>query len=352
MRGKLTIYMGGALALLLCSIILSLSLGGANIPVAKVWSLLLHQVPGIGDLLGMDSPVEGADDPDETIILKVRLSRVVLAVLVGAALALAGAGFQAVLRNPLADPYTLGVATGSSVGAAFIILFGLQAWIGQYTIPAVSFATGLLTLFLVLRLAYYRGRMELETLILSGVVIQAFFGSMVSFMVTMSKSVVNEIVFWMMGSLAMRGWSYSGIVLPYVVLGAIVLIAYSRQLNLFALGERQATHLGVHVQRTKLIVLLVATLMTAAAVSVSGVIGFVGLVVPHLVRLITGPDNRIVVPVSAVVGGAYVLWSDTIARMALNPKEIPLGVVTAFIGAPFFAYLLWKRKRKNGEANA
>ncbi|MFC4301854.1 FecCD family ABC transporter permease [Cohnella boryungensis] len=350
MRGKLTMYMGGALALLLCSIIVSLSLGGANVPIGKVWNILLHQVPYADTLFNLHPATDGIDDPDETIITKVRLSRVVLAVLVGAALALAGAGFQAVLRNPLADPYTLGVATGSSVGAAFVILFGLQMWIGQLTIPAVSFATGLITLFLVLRLAYHKGRMELETLILSGVVIQAFFGSLVSFMVSLSNNVVNEIVYWLMGSLSMRGWNYSLIVLPYMLLGAVVLIAMSRELNLFALGERQAMHLGVNVQRTKLIVLVVSTLMTAAAVSVSGVIGFVGLVVPHLVRLVTGPDNRIVIPVSAVVGGIYVLASDTIARMALNPKEIPLGVVTAFIGAPFFAYLLWKRKTRGGEA--
>lgn len=352
MRGKLTIYMGGALALLLCSIILSLSFGGASVPIGKVWSILLHHIPYASELLGLSPVAAGAADPDETIIMKVRLSRVVLAVLVGAALALAGAGFQGVLRNPLADPYTLGVATGSSVGAALLISFGLQVWIGQWTIPAVSFLTGLCTLFIVLRLAYHKGRMELETLILSGVVVQAFFGSMVSFMVSLSKNTVNEIVFWMMGSLSMRGWNHSLIVLPYVILGAIVLISLSRELNLFALGERQAMHLGVNVQRTKLIVLIVSTLMTAAAVSVSGVIGFVGLVVPHLVRLVVGPDNRIVVPLSAVMGGVYVLGSDTIARLALSPKEIPLGVVTAFIGAPFFAYLLWKRKTKGGEARA
>ncbi|MFC4596655.1 FecCD family ABC transporter permease [Cohnella hongkongensis] len=350
MRGKLTVYMGGALALLLVSILASLSLGGANVPIGKVWSVLVQQIPYVGDWLNLRPIAEGTADPDATIILKVRLSRVVLAVLVGAALALAGAGFQGVLRNPLADPYTLGVATGSSVGAAFLILFGLQLWIGLWTIPAVSFLTGIGTLLIVLRLAYHQGKMELETLILSGVVVQAFFGALVSFMVSLSNNVVNEILFWIMGSLSMRGWSHSLLVLPYVALGAVVLVSLSREMNLFALGERQAAHLGVNVQRTKMIVLVVATLITAAAVSVSGVIGFVGLVVPHLVRLVVGPDNRIVVPLSAVIGGVYVLWSDTIARMALNPKEIPLGVVTAFIGAPFFAYLLWKRKTRGGEA--
>ncbi|MFD2611066.1 FecCD family ABC transporter permease [Paenibacillus gansuensis] len=340
MKRKLMWILGGAGVLLLLSVMVSLSLGAAHVPLTKVWSILLDQVPLAGRLVSVPSGMEA----ESTIILDVRLTRVVLAILVGAALALAGAGFQGVLRNPLADPYTLGVATGASVGAAFLILFGWQTAAGQWTVPAVAFATGMLTLFGVLRLASHEGKMELETLLLSGVVVQAFLGSAVSFMVSLSNNVVNEIVFWMMGSLSKRGWDYSLAMIPYLVIGIVVLLSYSRNLNLFALGERQAAHMGVHVQRTKLVVLIVSTLLTAAAVSVAGVVGFVGLVVPHLVRLLFGPDYRILMPVSAVVGGMYVLWSDTLARLVLSPKEIPLGVVTAFIGAPFFAYLLRKRK--------
>ncbi|ANE46368.1 iron ABC transporter [Paenibacillus swuensis] len=341
MRSKLGLAAGGALVLLLLSVMVSLSLGAAHVPFVRVWYILLDMIPGIRhSTTGYEA--------EYTIIKEVRLSRVVLAVLVGASLALAGAGFQGVLRNPLADPYTLGVATGASVGAAFLILFGLQGWIGEWTIPLVAFITGMLTLFGVLRLAYHDGRMELETLLLSGVVVQAFLGSTVSFMVSLSNNVVNEIVYWMMGSLSKRGWDYSFMLLPYVIVGLCVLIRYSRDLNLFALGERQAAHMGVHVQRTKMIVLIVSTLLTAAAVSVAGVVGFVGLVVPHLVRLVLGPDYRILIPVSALVGAIYVLWSDTLARLVLSPKEIPLGVITAFIGAPFFAYLLRKRKTGRG----
>jgi iron complex transport system permease protein len=227
-----------------------------------------------------------------------------------------------------------------------LIYFGLQyAFFGQWTIPVVAFGTGVISLLLVLRLAQIDGKLKMETLILSGVIMQAFLGAMVSFMVSLSNKVINEVIFWLMGSLAMRGWIYTAVIAPYWLIGFLVLLGYTRSLNLFALGERQAAHLGVHVERTKLVVLVVATFITAAAVSVAGVIGFVGLIVPHLVRLLVGPDYRLIMPLSAIGGGIYVLWADTIARTLLSPTEIPLGVITAFLGAPFFAYLLHKHKK-------
>ncbi len=345
MRRKVLLWGGAGSALLLFSVVVSLSLGSAPLPLAEVWRILAHQLPWIGEQMGWN----GAAESSEQIVLKVRLPRVLLAILVGACLSLAGAGFQGVLRNPLADPYTLGVASGSAVGAAFLILFGLHtALLGKWSIPIVAFATGLVSLWIVLRLANVNGKFRLETLILSGVVVSAFLGSLVSFMVSMSDTVVNEIVFWLMGSLSLRGWSFTGVLLPYLAVGAAVLLLYGRALNVFALGERQAAHLGIHVQRTRLVVLIVSTLITAAAVSIVGTIGFVGLVVPHLVRLMAGPDYRLLLPLAAIFGGVYVLWADTIARTALAPTEIPLGVVTAFLGAPFFAYLLRKNKQQGG----
>lgn len=325
--------------LLAVSIVLSLSIGSSMIPFADVWGILLHQLPWTDDAGSHWSTGEIA------IVTQVRLSRVLLGVLVGACLGLAGAGFQGVLRNPLADPYTLGVSSGSSVGAAFLILFGYQAVLGEWTIPVVAFMTGTLTLLGVFFLARSRGVMQIETLILSGVIIQSFLGAFVSFMVSMSDEVINQILFWLMGSLAMKNWADVYIVLPCLVIGLPILIAYGQALNLFVLGERHAAHLGIRVERTKLIVLIGSTLLTAAAVSVSGVIGFVGLVVPHLIRLMVGPDYRLLIPLSAIGGGIFVLWSDTLARIALAPKEIPLGVVTALLGAPFFAYLLYRRKK-------
>lgn len=332
---------GVGFILLLLSIVVSVSMGAAQLPISDVWGILWRQIPAVGHLVSVDWP-----ESSEQIILMVRLPRVILAILVGACLSLAGAGFQGVLRNPLADPYTLGVASGSAVGAAFMILFSIQfVWLGIWTIPIVAFCTGLLSLFIVLRLARIHGKFQLETLILSGVVVQAFLGSMVSFMVSLSDQAVNEIVFWLMGSLGMRGWPFTVVLLPYLAVGIVVLLSYGRTLNLFALGERQAEHLGVHVARTRLIVLIVSTLITAAAVSIAGTIGFVGLVVPHLVRLMVGPDYRLLLPTTAIFGGIYVLWADTLARTLLSPTDIPLGVITAFLGAPFFAYLLRKNKR-------
>lgn len=330
--------------LLAVSIVVSLSIGSAGISIRDVWGILLHQLPWLADNSVPYTPAEIA------IVTQVRLSRILLAVLVGACLALAGTGFQGVLRNPLADPYTLGVSSGSSVGASFIILFGLQSAIGMWTIPLVAFATGTLTLLGVFWLSRNKGIIHIETLILSGVIIQSFLGAFVSFMVSVSEGVVNQILFWLMGSLAMRSWEHVYMLIPFLAVGFPLLLAYGQSLNLFVLGERHAAHLGIRVERTKLIVLISSTLLTAAAVSVSGVIGFVGLVVPHLIRLLVGPDYRLITPLSAIGGGIFILWADTLARMALTPKEIPLGVVTALLGAPFFVYLLHRRKLKQGGA--
>ena len=344
MKRRLALWGGAGLLVLIAAVIVSLSLGSANLPLSHVWGVLLHQLPWVGETIDVNWAVS-----TEQIIMKVRFPRVVLAILVGACLSIAGAGFQGVLRNPLADPYTLGVASGSAVGAAFIILFGLHSYLlGMWTIPIVAFVTGLLTLLIVLRLANVHGKYKVETVILSGVVVSAFLGSVVTFMVAMSDKIINEIVFWLLGSLAMRGWSFVGVLLPFLIVGFVVLLTQCRTLNLFALGERQAAHLGVRVQRTRLIVLIVATLVTAAAVSIVGTIGFVGLVVPHLVRLMVGPDYRLLLPLSALFGGIYVLMADTIARTLLSPIELPLGVITAFLGAPFFAFLLRRSKQANG----
>src|SRR5690625_1392572 len=298
MKRKLLFWGGIALSILLLSIIVSVSIGTARLPLAHVWLVLVHQLPLVGDFV-----VQLWEPSTEQIILKVRLPRVVLAILVGACLSLAGAGFQGVLRNPLADPYILGVSSGAAVGAAFIILFGLHTVLfGIWTIPIVAFLTALCSLLIVLRLANIEGKYQLETIILSGVVVSAFLSSFVSLMVSMSDKVVNEIVFWLMGSLAMQGWPFIFILLPYLIIGFVTLLLYSKHLNIFALGERQASHLGIDVKRTRLIILIVSTFITAASVSIVGMIGFVGLVVLHLVCLIVGPDFRLIISINTLVG--------------------------------------------------
>ncbi|GGN92695.1 FecCD family ABC transporter permease [Saccharibacillus kuerlensis] len=331
--------------LILVSLVLTLRIGSVELPAGRIAAILLHELPGIGRWFP-----QVWEDSAAQIVWKVRLPRIALAALVGAALAVAGAAFQGVLRNPLADPFTLGVSSGSSLGAALIIFFGLRtAWIGQWTLPLTAFVTGALTLFAVLALAKDRGKLPVHGLLLAGVVMQSFLGAAVTFLSAMSDRPVNEILYWTMGSLNLRGWSYSGILLPYVLLGGMFLWANAGAMNLFALGERRAGHLGLNTERTKTTVLLVATLVTAAAVSVSGVIGFVGLVVPHMIRLIAGPDYRLLVPLSALGGALFLMWADTLARSLFGGTEIPLGVVTAFAGAPFFAMLLQRSKRGKGE---
>lgn len=343
---RIVLWSAAALLLLAVSVVWSLSVGSAGLPVAKVWSILVHQLPFF------DKGEPNWTPAEEAIVTQVRLSRVALAVLVGACLGMAGAGFQGVLRNPLADPHTLGVASGSSVGAALVMTLGLQAALGMWTVPAAAFASGLLTVIAVLTLARSNGQMPVETLILSGVILQAFLGAFVSLMISMSDDEVNQILFWVLGSLSKRSWDHALLILPLAAAGLPVIASFASAMNLMALGERHAAHLGVHVERTKLIVLLASTLVTGAAVSVCGVVGFVGLVVPHLIRLIVGPDYRLIVPLAAVGGGIYVVWADTLARTALSPKEIPLGVLTALVGAPFFAWLLKRRKAGLGRDEA
>lgn len=328
--------------LLAVSIIGCLSIGSAGLSFGDVWGILLHQLPGMPDAEAKWSGGEIA------VVTQVRLSRVILDVLVGASLALAGAGFQGVLRNPLADPYTLGVASGSSVGAAVIIFMGWQMVLGLWTVPIVAFSTGIVTLMAVIWLSRSKGVMQIETVILSGVIIQSFLGAFVSLLVSMSEGVLNQILFWIMGSLALRSWEHVYMVLPFLCIAIPILMLHGQALNLFTLGERHAANLGVRVERTKLAVLIVSTLLTAAAVSVSGVIGFVGLVVPHVIRLLVGPDYRLIIPLSAMGGGVFMLWADTLARTALGAKELPLGVVTALVGAPIFAYLLHRRMKVEG----
>lgn len=341
MRSKLAGYGILGLGLLCMTLVICVGFGSVSVPAEEIIAIFAHRLPVIGSMV---EPQWSA--ASETIVMQVRLPRVLLGLLVGSTLAVAGAAFQGVLRNPLADPFTLGVSSGSAVGAAVLIFFGWQfSWIGIFTLPVVAFTTGALTLGIVLWLAREQGKIPAESLILSGVVMQSFLGAIVSFLTAMSKKTINEIMYWTMGSLNLRGWSYTAILLPYLLAGLIFLWSQARSLNLLALGEKQAAHSGLHVERTKILTLLVATLMTAAAVSVSGVIGFVGLVIPHMIRLFTGSDYRLIIPLSALGGGIFMMWSDLAARSLLAPTEIPLGVITAFIGAPFFGYLLYRKKK-------
>ncbi len=282
-------------------------------------------------------------------LMAIRLPRVLLALLCGTGLAVSGAGLQAVLGNPLAEPYLLGISGGAAFGAALGLMLGLVSALGgTLGLPLMSFGFGLLALFAVYRLAKIHGRLPSETVILSGIIINAFFSGLIMLLLSLAGRQFGEMIYILMGNLGIvftPGTVYIFILcLVLVLFGVLYLWSQSRSLDLLSLGEAQAQSLGVDVKKLKLKVFLVSALMVSSIVSLSGVIGFVGLIVPHLARMAAGPKNIRLIPLSALMGGALLVLSDTVARTVV-PQEIPVGVVTALLGVPFFVYLLWRKKR-------
>jgi iron complex transport system permease protein len=332
---------GGLILCLLFTLSLAVSLGSTQIDLTTVWKV-------IGEKLGMANG-SGIAATDVAIIWQLRLPRVLLVALVGAILAIAGVVYQGILQNPLADPYILGVSSGASVGAVLAIVTGWgMALLGSWSLPAFAFAGACVALALVLLLA--RGRLGLSviSLILSGVVVQSFFAALLTFALSFKPEEMQRIQFWLMGGFSLGDWSQVGAVFPFLLVGFPIVWMLSTDLNLMALGERSAAHLGVNVVKTRVWLLMIASMMTSAAVAVSGMIGFVGLVIPHIMRMLTGADHRSLLPLSALAGAILLLWADCLARTVIAPAELPIGVITAFVGVPFFAFILKQHQRKQG----
>lgn len=282
------------------------------------------------------------DTSEKTILFSIRLPRIIFAGIVGAALSAAGVVFQAVLRNPLADPYILGVSGGSAVGAIIGILVGAAAF--PFGIAGLAFLGAIFTIVTIFGVAAGRTQGRADTLLLTGVIINAFFGAVIMFLVSISSSDrLHSIFFWLMGDLSLaeqRDIIFTGL---FLAAGFLVMMYYARFLNLLLMGEETAMQLGVDVEKTKKILLLTASMTTAAAVSVSGTIGFVGLIIPHMLRLLVGPDHRLLLPAAVLFGASFLMTADTIARTIMAPAELPVGVITALCGAPYFIYLLYRR---------
>ncbi|MDA0311195.1 MAG: iron ABC transporter permease [Gemmatimonadetes bacterium] len=311
------------IAALSTSIMLGVRFGSVPISTADVLAILAG----------------GGDSVLRDIVLNLRLPRVLLGVIVGGGLALSGATFQALLRNPLAEPYILGISGGASLGAVSVIALG---WVSQtsWALPLAAFAGALLAIGLVFRVATSTGRaMDVRVLLLSGVVIASFFAACIAFILSISPArTVQTAVLWSMGSLAGAGWGSVILAAVYTLPAAVALAALARPLNLMAIGEETAYYLGVNVEGVKRTGLVIAALITAAGVSVAGIIGFVGLVVPHTIRILIGSDNRVLLPLSFLGGATFLTLADLVAR--LGPTEIPIGVITAFVGVPIFLVLL------------
>jgi iron complex transport system permease protein len=338
-RRRRIISLVGLGVALIFIIALATSIGSVPVPLGTTFSILVDKLP----FINIDQTWSNAT---ATIVLDIRLPRIILAGLVGSALAIAGATYQGLFRNPLADPYLIGVAQGASLGA--VIGFILPAaWnlTGIGVIPMFAFIGAIVATIIVYLLARRGKTLPVTTLILAGVALSALLSSIVSYLIISSGNKLHNIIFWMMGSFSSSSWSQVLIVLPYVAIGIAVIVIFARLLNVMQLDEEQAQQLGVNVESYKLILLAAATLITAASVSFVGTIGFVGIIIPHAVRLIWGADHRYLLPLAILTGAIFMILTDLVSRTVLAPTEIPIGVITAICGAPFFLYLLRRHKK-------
>ena len=334
-RWKITVL--ALVVLLFFTVVGATAVGPVNIPPTTVAKILLGKLPLMDDLFSHSwSSVE------ESIILQIRLPRILLGVLVGSALAVAGAAMQGLFKNPMADPYVIGISSGAAFGATIAIVLGVQ---GIFSVPLMAFMGAIFSAFLVYNIARVNGQMQMETVLLSGIAVAIFFSALTSFFMYVAGENLHQIVFWLMGGLWARGWDHVGVSFVPIFIGILGIYVFARDLNVMQLGEESAMHLGIEIEQVKKILLALSSLVAGIAVSVSGIIGFVGLIIPHMVRIMVGPDHRILIPASALVGAIFLILADSVARTIISPAELPVGIITAFFGAPFFIYLLRRKKR-------
>jgi iron complex transport system permease protein len=330
------------LAAVVAAAVAGLLVGPVNLPPLRVLATLLDHLPAIS----LDAALPGRA---EAIVWELRAPRVALALLVGAALAVCGGAYQGVFRNPLADPYLLGVAAGAGLGATVAITAGMQGGGALDPVPVAAFAGALGAVMLTYVLGAAGDQLRSPAvLVLAGVAIASFLTALQTYVQQRNTDQIREVYSWILGRLAVAGWREVAVLAPYTVISLAVLLAHRRSLDVLRVGDEEAESLGLHPKRIRLVVVLAASLGTAAAVSVSGLIGFVGVIVPHTVRLLAGTSYRVILPLSVLFGAAFLTAADLLARTAVSPGELPIGVVTAFFGAPFFVLVLRTSRRSLG----
>jgi len=327
--------------LALLVIVLGVGIGSVWVPPGEIWDIMRHRISGV------ELP-EHIRPATVSIVWASRLPRTLLAFIVGAALSVSGAVMQSVLRNPLASSYTLGVSSGASLGAGLVILFGVTIpFVGMMSLPVFGFVFGLGTIILVVAFASrIDGRMENNTIILTGMVFSLFVNSVTTLMSAVQREHLQRLIFWQMGSFSMRDWSTVLILVPIAIAGIIYIVHFNRELDMMTFGEEQAKTMGVNLKRVKWILLITAAALTGSSIAFVGVIGFVDLVAPHIVRRVFGVSHRYVIPLSAVFGGTFMVLCDLIARTVVSPSELPVGAVSALVGAPFFAYIYFGKRAR------
>lgn len=327
--------------ILFCLIIVSSTLGAADISFFKAIRIILSKVP----LLNKFIYTGDINSTSVLILLKIRLPRILLAALIGIGLSIVGVTFQGLFKNPMADPYVLGVSSGSALGASIAIVLGFDySLFGFGAISIMAFAGSLISTAIVYNISRVGNKLPSTTLLLSGISISFLLSSIISLIMTFNRDAVEKIIFWTMGSVSAASLNQVIFLFPVIIIGFLTIYIFSRDLNIMLTGDDTAKSLGVEVNTVKIILLITCSIVTAACVSVSGIIGFVGLIVPHITRLIIGSDNRVLVPFSAVSGAIFMVLCDTLSRTLVQPTEIPIGVITSILGAPYFLYLLNKNK--------
>ncbi len=328
---------------LFATILLSLNLGYATISFTEILNIIGKHIPFVNGLVNSSS----ISPLNESIILQIRLPRVIAGALVGAGLAAAGVVYQGIFRNPMADSYVLGASAGASVGYTLAVLYvtSTVSLIGLGTAQIFAFIFAVVTVFLVYFISRVGNKVPTTTLLLSGIVVNIFLLSMVTVLELRAGNALQGIVAWISGAgFSNIVWTQVWLVLPFVLIGTAIIYFFTRDLNMLAMGDDTAQHLGVNTENVRRFLLVIASLITAAAVCISGVIGFVGLIIPHMTRLIIGPDHRILLPTSVIIGAIFLVLCDSVARIATGASELPVGVITALVGTPFFIYLLRRRK--------
>jgi len=327
---------------LIISIIVFSTIGSASISPIDTFKIVISRVPILGDSID----ISYMPSSYQTIILNIRIPRVLIGVIVGASLAGVGAVFQGMFKNPMADPYVIGISSGAALGAGLAIIFNLTWMVfGISTISMAAFLGSILTSFLVYWISKVKNKVPVTILLLSGIAVGQFLTAILSFLMVIYTKDMTKIIYWTLGSFSGKGWDHITSMAIPMILSMILINFFSRDLNVMLLGEESAQNLGINVEKTKIIILVVCSFIISIAVSVSGIIGFVGLIIPHIVRLVVGPDHRILIPTSMLVGGIFMIFADTIARTLISPTEIPVGIITALFGGPFFIYLLRKSKK-------
>lgn len=336
------------ITLTILSIILILSvcffsvIGTADISALDVLRIVLSKLPIIKNYVD----ISHISNSHITIIWTIRLPRVLLGVLVGASLSMAGAAFQGLFKNPMADPYVIGISSGAAFGASIAIVLGISISIMNISVISIfAFIGALAAVFLVVNISKISYRIPTTTLILAGIAVSQFLTAIISLLMVLYSKDMAKIVYWTLGSLAGKGWAPLVSISIPVLISMIIINFFARDLNIMLTGDESAQSLGVDVEKVKIIILVLGTFMVSMVVSISGIIGFVGLIIPHIARILFGPDNRILLPSSALIGGIFMILTDTIARTVISPMEIPVGIITALCGGPFFLYLLRASKK-------